>query len=70
MVAPAGTPRDLISRLNTEINLILQEPDIRAKFASALVQPAGGSPEDFAATIRKEMEKWGPIIKDTGAKLD
>jgi tripartite-type tricarboxylate transporter receptor subunit TctC len=56
--------------LNTEINLILQEPDIRAKFASALVQPAGGSPEDFAATIRKEMEKWGPIIKDTGAKLD
>ena len=49
MFAPAGTPRAIVQRLNTEINRIIQEPDIRAKLTQQGIVPAGGTPEELGA---------------------
>jgi tripartite-type tricarboxylate transporter receptor subunit TctC len=70
ILAPAATPREIIGRLNREINEIFQLADIRALLASNQIQIGGGTPEEFAALIKRETERWGPVIRATGAKLD
>lgn len=67
---PAGTPRVAIERMNREMDAALKSPDVRQKLATAGLDPVGGSPEDFARLIRAENEKWGPIIRRTGATVD
>ena len=57
-------------RLNREINEIFQLADIRTLLANNQIQVGGGSPEDFAALIKRETERWGPVIRATGARLD
>jgi tripartite-type tricarboxylate transporter receptor subunit TctC len=68
MIVPAGVPRDIVSRLNREINAALQLPDVREKAMAAGLVPVGGSPEDFDALIRNEMERWAKVIKTRGIK--
>jgi tripartite-type tricarboxylate transporter receptor subunit TctC len=70
ILAPAGTPREIIVRLNREINEVFQLPDIRALLANQQIEIAGGTPEAFAKLIKRETERWGPVIRATGAKLD
>ena len=70
ILAPAGTPREVIQRMNREINDVLQLADIRALLANSQIEIGGGTPEDFGALIRRETERWGPVIRATGAKLD
>ena len=70
IVAPAGTPREVIARLNREINEVLALPEVRATLANAQIEIAGGTPEAFGALLRREHERWGPVIRATGAKLD
>jgi tripartite-type tricarboxylate transporter receptor subunit TctC len=70
ILAPAGTPREIIVRLNREINEIFQLADIRTLLNNSQIQIGGGTPEEFAALIRREAERWGPVIRATGAKLD
>ena len=78
VLAPAGTPPAIINRLNAEINKWLQSPDGKEKLLAqgALIEPrgesvtAGGSPEQFAAFIRSETDKWAKVIKASGAKVD
>jgi len=67
---PAGTPRLVIERMNREMNTALRAADVRERLNSAGLEPAGGTPEEFAQLIRTESEKWGPIIRRTGAKID
>ena len=67
---PAGTPREVVNRLNTEINRIVASPEFRDKLASLGAEPVGGSPEQFAAEIRNESAKWAKVIKDAGVKLE
>jgi len=67
---PAGTPREAIERMNREMNAALKSPDVRQKLAVAGLDPVGGTPEDFARLIRAEHDKWGPIIRRTGATVD
>jgi tripartite-type tricarboxylate transporter receptor subunit TctC len=67
---PAGTPREAIERMNREMNAALKSPDVRQKLATAGLDPVGGTPEDFARLIRSESDKWGPIIRRTGATVD
>jgi tripartite-type tricarboxylate transporter receptor subunit TctC len=62
-VMRAGTPREIIDRLNQEINEILQLPKVRESLAKAGMTPRGGSPEDFRRHIDEEMEKWSRVIK-------
>ncbi len=70
MVAPAGTPADIVAKLNTEIVRILGLPDVKEKFVAAGLDPMSNTPSEFAAYIRKESERWGKVIKETGIRLD
>jgi tripartite-type tricarboxylate transporter receptor subunit TctC len=68
LLAPAGTPREIISRLHREFVRVLQSPDIRQRFAADATQPVGSSPEEFAAYIRAETVKWAKVVKAAGIK--
>jgi tripartite-type tricarboxylate transporter receptor subunit TctC len=66
MVAPANTPREVITRLNREMVTILQTPDVKEKFAADGGDPAGTSPEEFGRYIKSETEKWQKVAKSAG----
>jgi tripartite-type tricarboxylate transporter receptor subunit TctC len=66
ILAPAGTPKDVVAKLNTAINAALKAEDVQAKLISAGVQIQGGTPEAFAAVIQSEIDKWGKVVKDAG----
>ncbi|MEO8628245.1 MAG: tripartite tricarboxylate transporter substrate binding protein [Betaproteobacteria bacterium] len=70
VVAPTGTPRSIVDKLNAEINRILQTPEVKSTFERQGVDVAGGTPEQFAAHLRTQMAKWAKVVKDTGAHLD
>ena len=70
VLAPAGTPRDIVERMNREINEVLASKDVREALARSQIQPAGGTPAEFGQLIARESAKWAPIIRYTGAKLD
>jgi len=70
MVAPAGTPRDIVDRLNAEFLRILALPELRSTFAAQGLEAAGGSPEQFAADIASELQRWTPVVKSLGIKLE
>ena len=70
MHAPAGTPPDIVRRLNTELVAILKDPEILARFKQLATDPVGNSPEEFAAFVRAELDKYARIIKAAGIKLD
>lgn len=69
-VAPAGTPREIVERLNRAINAILRAPDVRQRVEAAGWDPVGGSPEQFAAYLKAERTRWAPIVKRAGARVD
>lgn len=68
-VAPAGTPREIIQRLNLETRNALALPDVREHVIAAGTEPATTTPEEFAAYIREETKKWGEVIKAGNIKL-
>ena len=68
-VAPAGTPPDVIRKLNSEIRAALSVPDIRERALAAGAEPFTDTPEEFAAFIREETRKWAEVIKTAGVKL-
>ena len=70
ILAPAATPREIITRLNTEFTKTLKSPDVREKFAGAGVEPATSTPEEFASFIKSETVRYGKVIKATGIKAD
>ena len=70
LLAPAGTPREIVLRMNAEANKALKMPAVRARFAELALTRLGGTPEDFARIIAAEMDKWGRIIRDTGIKVE
>ena len=70
VLVPAATPRPVVQRLNTEINAILKDPAVKSTLNAQGFELIGGTPEDFANLIRSESDKWAPVIKKTGAKID
>ena len=70
LVVPAGTARTIIVRLNTEVNRALQSPMLKERYAAIDAEPVGGTIEEFAAFVKKESQKWGEVVKKSGAKLD
>ena len=70
MYAPAGTPRDVVSRLNAEVNRVLATPDVRAALAKSAVVPVGGAPEDMTRTLRRVIERWGAVVKAANIQPD
>jgi tripartite-type tricarboxylate transporter receptor subunit TctC len=70
LLAPAGTPKDVIARLNAEFNKALQNPELRKKLGDEGADPAGGTAEQFATLIKDEIPRWGKVVKESGAKVD
>jgi tripartite-type tricarboxylate transporter receptor subunit TctC len=70
VIAPAGVPRPIVDRLNAAINKALVSEAFKAKFARIGDEAAGGTPEDFAATIKTDSAKWGDVIKRAGIKIE
>ena len=70
LLVPAGTPRPIINRLNTEINAILRQPDVQKKLNDSGFDLPGGTPEDFGRLISGEAEKWAPVIRKVGLKVE
>ena len=64
VIAPAGTPKDLVAKLNAEFNAGLAQPDIKKKINDAGIETAGGTPQQFADFLQVEMKKWAKVAKD------
>ena len=70
VLVAAGTPRPIVDRINAAINSAMNDPQVRERLKVAGLDPAGGTPEQFAKLIADESTKWRPVILRTGAKLD
>ncbi len=70
LLAPAGTPRDIVTRLHAEVVRVLRIAEVRDQLTSQGADLVGNSPEEFAAWIRVEVKKWAGVVRDSGAKLD
>jgi tripartite-type tricarboxylate transporter receptor subunit TctC len=70
LVAPAGTPKDIIDTLNRATVEALKDPDVRAKLAALGVDIASDTPDEFGAYIKAEIPKWAAVIKASGAKME
>ena len=68
--APKNTPPEIVDKLNTEINAALADPNMKARLADLGGTALAGSPADFGKLIADETEKWGKVVKFTGAKAD
>ncbi|HEX5390627.1 MAG TPA: tripartite tricarboxylate transporter substrate binding protein [Burkholderiaceae bacterium] len=69
-LAPAGTPKDVLAKLNAEFNAALKQPDLQKKLGDQGADPAGGTPEQFAALIKDDIVRWGKVVKASGARVD
>jgi tripartite-type tricarboxylate transporter receptor subunit TctC len=70
VIGPARLPRPVVDKLNASINQAIASPAFLARFAQIGDEPAGGTPEDFAETIRRDSAKWAEVVKRSGAKID
>lgn len=68
--APAGTPRDIVARVSSEVAKIVRSPQVRERLAGLGATPVGNTPEEFAAYNQSELAKWGKIVKASGATVD
>ena len=66
VLAPTGTPKEIVARLNAEIVRILQAPDMKQKLVADGTDPVGSSPDEFARYIKSELVKWGKVARDAG----
>ena len=67
---PAGMPADIVRRLHAEIARALQDPELRSKFHASGVEPMSMTPEELTAHMKAEFEKWGRLVRETGASIN
>ena len=70
IVAPAGTPKEIIARINAEGQKVTKSPDFIKRMNELGYDIVGGSPEQMAAMIQEELKRWGPVVKSSGAQVD
>jgi tripartite-type tricarboxylate transporter receptor subunit TctC len=70
LLAPAGTPKEVVARLNAEFNKALQSAELQKRLGDEGADAAGGTPEQFAALIKDEIARWGKVVRESGAKID
>jgi tripartite-type tricarboxylate transporter receptor subunit TctC len=70
ILAPAGTPKEIISLLNQEAKIATQQANVKTRLAQAGVEPAYMTPEQFKTFIAEEMKRWELIVKQSGARLN
>ena len=70
LLAPAAAPRDIVARINADVNAALRAADVRERLAAAGAEPAGGAPEAFAETIRAEAARWARVVAAAKIKTE
>jgi len=70
IVGPASLPKDVVAKLNADINKALQDPELRKKLGDQGADVEGSTPEQFGKLIRDDIARWGRIVKESGAKVD
>ena len=70
LIAPAGTPREIVAMLNAAVQKVLQRADVKEKFAGVGAVTTGGTPEEFAAYIAADLARWTKVVKDANVKVD
>jgi tripartite-type tricarboxylate transporter receptor subunit TctC len=70
LVAPAGTPREMIGKMNSAFVAALQSPEARTRFAALLAEPVWGTPDEFGSFMKAELAKYEKVVKLSGAKVD
>jgi tripartite-type tricarboxylate transporter receptor subunit TctC len=70
LLAPAGTPKEIVNKLNRDIVKVLQMPEVKERLDSQGIEALSSTPEQFAAYIKSETVKWAKVIKDSGARVD
>jgi tripartite-type tricarboxylate transporter receptor subunit TctC len=70
VLAPSGTPPEIVNRLSAEIGKIARSPEMREKLIAMGAEPVGGSPEEFKAVIDRDIAKWKPLAQKVGIKVD
>ena len=70
LVAPAGTPRDVIAKLNSAFVAALQTPEAKTRFAALMAEPVTSSPEEFGGFMKAELSKYEKLVRLSGAKVD
>ncbi|MBY0271749.1 MAG: tripartite tricarboxylate transporter substrate binding protein [Burkholderiales bacterium] len=70
VIAPKGTPRAIIDKLNSEINKAIKDPDFAKRIAQDGLEPAGGTPEAFEALLKREVMEWAEVVKAANVKAD
>jgi tripartite-type tricarboxylate transporter receptor subunit TctC len=68
ILAPAGTPSEVVGRLNKELVRIVKGPELQQLFSAQAMEPVGSTPEQFAETIKQDLAKWSKVIRDAGIK--
>ena len=69
-VAPAGTPREIVNKLNAEITRVTALPEVKQQLAAQSIDPLNGTPDQFTAYIRDEIAKWAKVVKTSGARAE
>jgi tripartite-type tricarboxylate transporter receptor subunit TctC len=69
ILAPAGTPPQIVDRLSRELARIIEMPDVRERMAAIGMEPSGGTPEQLGAEIRAEVARWGPVLKRANVRV-
>ena len=70
LLAPTGTPADVVARLNAAVIAALKNPELRERFVALGADPLGTTPQVFAQFIQNELSKWGKAVKDSGARVE
>lgn len=70
LIAPAGTPQEIIDAINRDVVAIVKSNDVRDKLAAQLMEPVGSSPQEFRSRIEREISRWAPVIKATNIKIN
>jgi tripartite-type tricarboxylate transporter receptor subunit TctC len=70
LLTTAGTPKEIVDRLNAEVNRALRDPDMMAKLAAQGVTPAGGTPAEFQQLISTEIKNWTEIARAANIKME
>ena len=70
LAAPAATPKNIMSRMNTELAKVLAQPETREKLAAQGIETLTATPEQMAEMIRNDLKRWGKVIREAGIKAD